>query len=338
MVSQINDNTLAGDNTLHVIGVISNPVRYHTRWKLFKRWHREMLETPNVKVYIVELAFGNRQFQVTDPTNPNHLQLRTQNELWHKENMLNIAVRDLLPRDWHYMCWCDTDISWPKSYDYETETYHPSNWAQETMHQLQHFHVVQPWQHAVDLSWHGSVMNTFESFCSVHLRGEQMQTGPGQPYKYAHSGFAWACTKEFWENLPGKGLMDWAIVGSADHHMAWAMINKVDHSVHKGMSNGFKKLALEWQDAAYSVTKGQLGYVKTRIQHYFHGPKVRRGYRERWTMFIEENFDPVRDIAYDHHGLIYLKGKPRLEHRIRMYMRSRNEDSIDETAQLIQNY
>lgn len=338
IVAQSRDNTLVNDNTLHVIGVISNPVRYQTRWRLFRRWYNEMMKTPNVKVYVVELAFGDRQFECTDPANPQHLQLRTQHELWHKENMINLAVAELLPRDWHYMCWSDTDIFWPRNYDYESDTFVPSGWAQETMHQLQHFHLVQPWQHAIDLSFHGSIMNTFESFCSVHLRGDKMQTAPGQPYKYAHSGFAWACTREFWQNLPGKGLMDWALVGSADHHMAWASIGKVGFSVHQEMGANFKKLATEWQDCAFDMTKGQIGYVKTRIEHKFHGPKVHRGYRERWKIFIEEHYDPIEDVAYDHHGIIYLKNKPRLEHRIRMYMRSRNEDSIDEIGLANFNY
>lgn len=338
IVSQIRDNSLDVDNTLHVVGVISNPARYHTRYRLFRRWYKEMMQTPNVKVYIVEIAFGDRKFECTDPCNPQHLQLRTFHELWHKENMINIAVRDLLPRDWHYMCWCDTDVFWPKSYNEDTDTYVPSRWAQETMHQLQHYHVVQPWQHAVDLSFHGSIMNTFESFCSVHSKRMPMQTNPGSPYKYAHSGFAWACTKEFWENLPGKGLMDWAIVGSADHHMAWAMINRVGDSVHRKMPDNYMKLAKEWQDCAYEMTKGQLGYVKTRIEHKFHGPKVNRGYRERWSLFIEERFDPLKDLAYDHHGLLYIKGKPELEHRIRLYMRSRNEDSIDEIGMANNNW
>lgn len=338
LVSQCHDNTLNVDNTLHVIGVISNPVRYQQRWRLFRSWYNEMLETPNVKVYVVEVAFGDRKFECTDSENPQHLQLRTWNELWHKENMINLAVRHLLPRDWHYMCWSDTDVFWPKRWDDENQKYTPSNWAQECMHQLQHYHVVQPWQHAIDLSFHGSVMNTFESFCSVNSRGEPMQTNPGQPYKYAHSGFAWACTKEFWENLPGKGLMDWAIVGSADHHMAWALINRVDHSVHRRMPESYMKLAREWQYYAHRMCHGQTGFVKTRIEHRFHGPKVSRGYRDRWRIFIEEQFDPVRDLQYDHHGLLYLKGKPKLEHRIRLYMRSRNEDSIDEIGMAHQNW
>ena len=46
----IKHGQLKSDNTLHVIGVIENPQRYHSRYRLFSEWHETMLRTPNVKV------------------------------------------------------------------------------------------------------------------------------------------------------------------------------------------------------------------------------------------------------------------------------------------------
>ena len=61
LVSHIKNSGLQSDNTLHVIGVISNPVRFHSRYRLFKSWASEMLKTPNVKLYVVESVFGDRK-------------------------------------------------------------------------------------------------------------------------------------------------------------------------------------------------------------------------------------------------------------------------------------
>jgi hypothetical protein len=44
---------------------------------------------------VVELAFGNRPFEVTDPDNPRHVQVRSGHELWHKENLVNLGVARL---------------------------------------------------------------------------------------------------------------------------------------------------------------------------------------------------------------------------------------------------
>jgi hypothetical protein len=167
----------------------------------------------------------------------------------------------------------------------------------------------------------------FESFCSVHRKRIQKQRHPSEPYKYAHSGFAWSCTRFFWENT--QGLMDFPILGSADHHQAWAMTGRVDETIHGGMSKSFFRRCREWQERACHVTHGDdIGYVKGVLHHHFHGPKAKRGYRERWQIFIDNEFDPDTDLARDSQGLLVLKNKPRLLSDIRDYFRSRNEDDI----------
>ena len=276
----------------------------------------EMEATKNVVFYVVEIAYGDRHFECTEAGNPRHLQLRTQQELWHKENALNLGVRYLLPRNWKYVAWIDGDI-----------TFRNPEWAQECLHQLQHHHVVQPWQHVCDLGFDGDIMQTFDSFCSLIRRGIRIQTHPGEPYKYGHSGFAWACTREFWEQV--GGLMDFAILGSADHHMAWAMVGEVNKSVHGMMSDDFKRRCHEWQQRAFKITKGNIGFVKGRIEHHFHGAKKNRKYRERWQLFIDHAFRPDHDLMHDAQGLVMLVAKPKLEMAIMDYMRGRNEDSID---------
>jgi hypothetical protein len=318
LVDHIQHHHLRTNNKLHVIGVISNTERYHSRYRLAREWMKEMLETPHVELHMVELAFGDRHFEVTEHGNKNHLQLYTNQVLWHKENMINLGVRHLLPQDWKYMAWVDCDVF-----------FRDKGWAQETLHQLQHYPLIQPWSDCIDLGFHGNVLQHFQSFCYVHRKHERKQTHPGQPYKYAHSGFAWACTRYFWENV--QGLIDFAILGSADHHMAWAAIGGVRHSVHNGMSQGFKNRCNDWQDAACRVTHGDaVGFVKGRIEHGFHGPKARRRYRERWQILIDNHFDPNTDLGYDAQGLIYLLDKPKLQEEVREYMRFRHEDSIED--------
>lgn len=279
-----------------------------------------MEETPHVKVYVVEIAFGDRPHEVTFAMCPNHLQLRTHQEIWHKENMINLGVKYLLPRDWRYMAWVDTDIH-----------FRDNQWAQESLHQLQHYAVIQPWSQAVDLGPRGNIMQTHQSFGFVHQAGFPKLANWKKEYVYAHTGFAWACTRHFWENLPGKGLIDWAILGSADHHMAWSMIAKADSSLPSTVSCGYRALCKEWEKDAIHISRKQVGFVEGRIEHHFHGPKGRRFYKERWQIILENDFDPEKDLAYDQNGLIYILGKNKLLHEIHKYFRSRHEDSIEET-------
>lgn len=321
----IKHHELKSDSTLHVIGVVSNPARYHSRYRIAREWIVKMETTPNVRLHLVELALGDRHHEVVSADEPRHLLLRSSADLWHKENLINLGERRLLPRDWKYLLWCDADVFFARE-----------NWALETIHELQHYPVIQPWTECVDLGIHGNALNLFRSFSSLSKRLEPRPDrhgvfqGAATPYQYqyGHSGFAWACTREFWENT--GGLIDWAVLGSADHHMAWSMLGKVEWSIHQKMSLGFREKCLDWQRAAFRMTGGHLGCVPGRIEHRFHGSKKRRFYRERWDVLIRHGFDPNRDLRRDAQGVLHLTGKPHLEAEIRAYMRARNEDSIDE--------
>lgn len=307
---------LNSDNTLHVISVLSNPARWHSRYRIFHHWMKAMGKTPNVALHIVESAYGDRKHELTQATNFNHLQVRTHSELWNKENLINLGVRHLLPRDWKYMAWVDGDVF-----------FQDESWALETLHELQHFAVVQPWQTCLDLGPRGHGMNLFKSFGYVHELGIPKQKNASEPYTYGHTGYAWACRRDFYENV--GGLIDFAILGSADHHMAWAMIGDVNHTVPKGLED-YLRLCQDWQKKALKITNGEVGFTHGRIEHVFHGSKNKRYYRSRWQILIDNHFTPSQDLIYDSQGVLYLKGKPELEQAIRKYNRSRCEDGIEE--------
>ena len=315
LIEQTLHPALRGDNTLHVIGVVSNPVRYRSRWRLARQWRAEMEATPNVHVHLVEAAFGDRHHEIANDSDGD-LQVRTDSEIWIKENLINLGVRYTLPRDWKYVAWIDADVS-----------FRDPTWAQETLHQLQHYPVVQPWQSCADLGPDGEIMQSHSSFGYLTQRGVRIQRWTGEPYQYGHSGFAWACRRDFWEQA--QGLMDFAILGSADHHMAWAMIGDVDSTIHRGMSAPFFRLCHEWQARVVRSTNKHVGFTTGRIEHHFHGRKTRRQYRERWQILIDSGFNPDRDLVRDSQGLIRLANRPEIEEEIRHYNRSRMEDSID---------
>ena len=315
LADHIKHHNLRSDNTLHVIGVIENPMRYHSRYRLFREWYEAMLKTPNVEVYVVEAAYQDRHFEVTDLNNPNHLQLHSHQPIWHKEGMFNLAVKHLIPKDAKYIGCSDTDIFFDNPH-----------WAQEAMHQMQDYSVIQPWSDCVDLGFRGRVLKHFKSFCYQHQRGVPKQTHPSQPYEYAHSGYIWCYRRDFWEAV--RGNMDFCILGSADHHQAFATIGQVNRTIKHGMHPNFFKLCHEWQYRAYRHTNGLLGYVPGFIKHKHHGKKANRKYRERWDILIKNHFDPIKDLVHDTQGMVKLIGKPHLLHACRKYMLERHEDDV----------
>lgn len=322
LVNHINHSHLKSDNTLYVIGVISNPARFHSRYRLAREFIKRMENTPNVQLCMVEAALGDRHHEVTSKDNPWHLQVRTKSEIWIKENMINLGVKHLLPKDWKYVAWVDCDVEFDNKH-----------WALDTIHALQHYPIVQPWQTSINLGPNGECQKLMDS-CGykVFKHGVPLfrdrKRYCGDPYIFGHCGYAWACTRPFWENV--CGLIDFAILGSGDHHMALGCRGYYSHSVHSAMKGPFMDLCHAWQTRAMQITNGIIGYVIGNLRHYFHGPMVRRNYVGRWNILIKHRFDPIKDLRRDHQGLIQLVGKPLLEHDIRIYNRDRHEDSIEQ--------
>ena len=323
LVNQIRNSKLAGNNTLHVIGVIQNAVRYHSRYRLFRQWVKHMLESENVVVHVVEATYGDRAPECAPENNEyNYVQVKTSSEIWLKENLINIAVQNSLPADWKYMAWIDCDI-----------TFRDPNWAQAAVHQLQHYNIIQPWSDAVDLDFYGAIHGHWKSFGSLCATRKKMWHGKGHNgYDYAHTGYAWACNRYWYSNVqPVGGLIPWCIVGAGDHHMAWACIGKINSTIHQGVVPGYFAACEAWQARAQFACAGLVGFLPGRIEHHHHGPKTRRGYWSRWDIIIKNKFDPQTDIAYDSQGVVVLCGsnKYAIEHDIMMYNRQRQEDSIE---------
>jgi hypothetical protein len=88
---------------------------------------------------------------------------------------------------------------------------------------------------------------------------------------------------------------------------------------------------MDWQAGALKA-RTNLGYVRGSLLHHWHGPKAARKYVERWSIVVDNDFNPDTDLAYDSQGLLYLSNpnKTKLRDDLRAYFRQRNEDSRDE--------
>lgn len=321
LVDHIQKHHMQGDNTLHVIGVISNASRWNSRYRLFREWRDRMLKTPNVKLHVVEGVYGDHHPECAPGPGQdyNHHVVYLKTEIWLKENMINIAEKMLLPRNWRYLCWEDCDVE----HDHE-------DWALKTIRQLQTFNVVQTWSHGVSRDAQGGILSTDKSFGFLNTNGHKMSKGHHEKhlgYDYAHTGFSWACTRYWWENV--RGLLDFCIIGSADHHMAWCCLGMGKKTVHGSMSKGYFDSVLDWQIRAYRACGGRVGYVHGILYHYFHGPRRARRYVERWDIPVKLGFDPKKHIAYDGQGVLYLIGDVahEINNHLIDYNRSRLEDS-----------
>jgi hypothetical protein len=314
---KVNDIKLAISNNdpieakLNVIIVISNPCLYAKRYILLKEFVKRIEEEEeHVNLFIVEMIYENQKFIVTDKKNKNHLQVKTDVPIWHKENMINLAVKYLLPSDYKAFAWVDADVEFENN-----------SWALDTLKILNGCKdVVQLFSHCVDMSNENTNLNIFNSFGYSFNKGKKFTT-KGQDYW--HPGYAWAITKKAYDKI--GGIYDKGVLGSGDSIMALSFINKAESMNNINYSDDYNNSMLEYQ---LKASKLRLGYVPGVITHYYHGSKKNRQYTERWKLLMKYNYSPIEHLTYDKQGiLIPTQTFPSdFKEDIMNYFRERKED------------
>jgi hypothetical protein len=302
-------------------------------WKHYLDCESHLLDL-GFHVVTIECSFGKREKVLSKQKNDRHtvIHVYSENELWLKENLINLAVQRL-PQDAKYICWIDGDLQFTRR-----------DIVGETLHKLQHYHVVQMFSVAHDLTPNYMTYQINYGFVHDKLNGVPDSTKEGNwenddyyaqtgaPGKlktiHYHPGFAWAYTVEAWNAL--GGMIDTAILGSADRHMACALFGEYEKSVPSGVTPGYKEVIKLWQARALDFIKKDVGYVEGQVSHFFHGSKKFRRYKDRWKIIVNRAFDPLKDLKRMFNGTYQLEdNKIELRDDLRAYFSERNQDSID---------
>lgn len=311
---------------LYVIANCFNPESSEIRYKLHKDFRKYMSQFPNVQLIEIELVIGDQAFRVTRPNNPNHIQLRTHDILWFKENLNNIVFRHI-PRLVRFIengilvtrpakvAWIDADVASSNK-----------NWINDTLRLLNEFKFVQMFEQCDSLGPKGEVIQSDPSFVYVWRRD-----GVSPAKKPGRSGGAWAAGIDTLENI--GYLIDWDITGASDWFAAWALTNQTPKTTTPCKAKNDK-----WALCVRDVVNASVGCVEGILYHFFHGWPSDRGYETRGKILINNEFDPDSDIIYRKDGLLAYnpaKPKPRLQQQMKDYFKARNEHGVLEEQEEI---
>lgn len=310
-----------------IVTVVSNTARYHRRYFLYEQF-KKMVAEAGVQMITVELAFGHRPFEITKACDPCALQLRSHEEFWHKENMINLGIahgRRLWPHKKN-VGWVDADCA-PVGKT-------PHQWFTEVWHELQHFEFVQMWEWMQPLDYdHNPLGGPNPSFMSNYVKYDSPypKKSSGYPHQWGSPGLAWA------ENLDAideiGGIPDAAVLGAGDWYLAHMLISNLNIPDMHRYTKGYRDYWIHRQNLCEKWIRRDVGFVKTFLLHYYHGKIVNRGYNTRENILIDGQFDPNIDLKRDHQGLWKIERfeprQIRMYDRMRLYFRARSEDSID---------
>lgn len=317
----------SNDQILHVAACYSNPYRFRNRRELANDFRRHMCQSANVQLHFVELAYGDRPFEVAMDDAQLDIQIRTGHELFHKENLLNLAVRSF-PRTWKYGAIIDADFHFTRH-----------DWALETVHQLQHHAWVQLFSSYSDLTDTHRIVGTNNGFAYNYASNGYAVPASYQSCEYDYggrkvgaTGGAWGFRRESFDAV--GGLLDRCILGHGDWFMAFGLAGAPAPDMRiAGYSPEYRAYIQSWQERATREVRKNIGYVDGHAVHHWHGPKGKRGYSTRDQILVEHQYNPHTDVHYDWQGALQL-APHRIELRdsIRRYFLSRNEDLPSENT------
>ena len=327
---------------LHIVVPYSNCFRWRTRRELVNDCIRHLRQMANVDLHVVELAYGDRPFEVTGG-HVNDVQLRTASELWHKEQLINIGV-SRFPADWKYGAYVDGDFHFTRH-----------DLAIEAIHQLQHYDFAQLFSSYADLS--GETYGTGHRPLRINngFAYNYIQNGYRLPEGYANGGWrqaaagdsygseydsatlagaklgvgatggAWAWRRSAFDAV--GGMLDVCALGHGDWFMTFGLVGEDAPDMHvDGYTADYRNTVAAWQRNAAKLNKN-IGYVDCFATHHFHGAKSRRGYSSRDTLLVKNQFSPTTDLKKDWQGVYALSGnKPAMRDDFRRYFISRSED------------
>jgi len=311
---------MSSGHGLWAITTYFNPAGYRAR----ARNYRAFFEQLSLPLLTVELVYG-AQPELTPAVATRLIQLRSDQVLWQKERLLNLAL-EALPPECQFVVWLDCDI-----------VFQDPDWAGKTQAALEQFPLVQPFGNVLDLSpgaqsrddASASVIFERESMAKKYVRGASDLRASSTSMLGQHSpGHAWAARREALDTV---GLYDAMILGSGDLSMAMAAIG-----LHEDIVESFEMNLRQaehyraWARRWHAVIDGGLGVVDGELYHLWHGDLSDRGYDVRYAGLKEHDFDPFVDIKLDKNGCWqWNSDKQALHEYVRRYFAGRREDGPD---------
>ena len=304
-----------------------NPARYKNKIKNYKRF-REHTKMQGLNLLTVELAFGDRPFELNKNDADILIQLRTNSILWQKERMLNIGLKNL-PDNCDKFAWLDADIRFCND-----------NWIKDTCRILESYVIVQPFESVIRLPRGIYYMNPKKISFSLDIEKEGYKSY-GMAYRisqlgkralknmslYGLSGLAWAARRDVFEK---NGLFDKSIFPFSDLFMAHSFYNTDDFSadVEYFINNDLVKACfLDWAGKIRKIVKDSVYFTEGSLLHFWHGYLKNKNYPECKRILNKYNFNPDKDIKIDSNGCwVWGSEKPKLHKELERYFFLRNEE------------
>lgn len=312
-------------NDLWAITTYFNPCGYRSRYENYQTFRKHL----KVPLLTVELAYGDT-FELNARDATKLIQLRSDQVMWQKERLLNIAMQ-ALPPECRKVAWLDCDILFERD-----------DWPGTTSQVLEEYTLVQLFSrvclvgHHVDLSQPLAAQRYVDrkSMAAGIVSGlvdfnqldgsSSVRRAHGLPHDYS-PGHAWAMRRK---DLEQVSLYDAMILGGGDYAMLQAAMGRSEAYVQERQHNPSRaQHYLGWAKQFHGMVDGNIGMVPGDIYSLWHGELQDRNYVARRSILHRFNFDPYHDIAVDENDCWrWNSDKPGFHDEVKAYFQGRKED------------
>ena len=286
-----------------------NPCNYESKYNNFIKFYTKLYTQVN-KIVVVEIIYPFSKTQL--PSYIDSLKIYCDKPFWHKENAINIGIKNLIDLNYSYVAWLDADI-----------VFEDSSWVSKAINKLKTNVICQLFSSAVALDSFG---------CEKKYQGcvsYWSETGNILPANTSFStGYAWAAKSTLFKDIM---LYDKCIIGGADSllWLAFFYSSRFNNLLKKHPFN-YLDIDIFLQDYLFWAKKwgfligGNFGFVDTEITVLNHGSSSDRQYASRYHHLSIHKYNPAVDTFYDK-DILYVSNK-KLLRSIFNYFKSRKED------------
>ncbi len=299
----VNRNRYREHGEAVIISCFFNPQKSPYRLKAFNIFYDSIKHLNHL---IVECVVGDTDPQLEETENI--IRVHTENLLWHKESLLNLAVAKL-PARYRYVFWIDADVIFTNL-----------NWLVDSVKEFKNgAKILQPFEYCIHME-----RDELEPSFSVEDAIDNMKHGDGRHPKlwrsscanfvdspcdaasndyntHGHVGFAWGATRDLLEKVP---LYDKALIGGADHIIFHAAAGQIPHPcIDKSFTDDLDNV-YEWSKKFYAEAQGKIAYSYGNLYHIWHGDIEKRQYLKRIKEFTPET---KKIVEKDKNGLYVTK-------------------------------
>lgn len=290
-----------------------NPCGFQSKIDNFVKFYNS-LKLQLKRVEVVELCYNNSKISsLPKYVNP-HI-VTSNSVLWHKENLLNIGISNLIKEGWENIAWLDSDIIFENSF-----------WIKDTVECLKRNNLCQIFS-ICEKNHKG--YSTFHSGCvrSWLETGNILPTS--QPY---HTGYAWAAKSSLLSDCP---LYDKAITGGGDSLMWLASFNLdknfteiiANHPITKLKTQEYILDYINWAENWAFLINNKIANIFCNIKTFYHGEAKHKQYISRYSILDKNLYNPTEDLNYNKEGVLETN-KQNLNNSIKNYFSNRKEDNI----------